>query len=213
MMTIVERALSRQRRRYASRAKTGQASCGCDSAFPLRGSIGSEFSQRGSGDEMALKIEGIVDGGMHTQEALRGARRLKSLQRIPSSGFHVRGGRQTNSSKSACPLWSLQVALPLIGRLDRLLEENRLDRFRHAACHPLSISDSNSASNADPPTPSAPIEKIGQTRMVQRRLFFPKPRVSAARLGGSVPTLPAKHRTPVDAVMVTTKQTLCFKSP
>ena len=28
---------------------------------------------------MALKIEGIVDGGMHTQEALRGARRLESL--------------------------------------------------------------------------------------------------------------------------------------
>src|SRR6516225_4192607 len=72
-------ALSRQRRRYAPRAKTGQASCGCDSAFPLRGSIASEFSQRGSGNEMALKIEGIVDGGMHTQEALRGARRLESL--------------------------------------------------------------------------------------------------------------------------------------
>jgi hypothetical protein len=45
----------------------------------LRGSVGSEFSQRGSGDEMALKIEGIVDSGMHTQEALRGARRLESL--------------------------------------------------------------------------------------------------------------------------------------
>jgi len=28
---------------------------------------------------MSLKIEGIVDGGMHTQEALRGARRLESL--------------------------------------------------------------------------------------------------------------------------------------
>jgi hypothetical protein len=28
---------------------------------------------------MALKIEGIVDGGMHTQEALRGARRLELL--------------------------------------------------------------------------------------------------------------------------------------
>jgi hypothetical protein len=39
----------------------------------LRGSIGSEFSQRGSADEMALKIEGIVDGGMHAQEALREA--------------------------------------------------------------------------------------------------------------------------------------------
>ena len=55
------------------------SSCGCDSAFPLRGSIASEFSQRGSGNEMALKIEGIVDGGMHTQEAVRGARRLESL--------------------------------------------------------------------------------------------------------------------------------------
>ena len=28
---------------------------------------------------MALKIEGIVDGGMHTQEALRGTRRLETL--------------------------------------------------------------------------------------------------------------------------------------
>ena len=27
---------------------------------------------------MALKIEGIVDGGMHTQGALRGARRLEA---------------------------------------------------------------------------------------------------------------------------------------
>jgi hypothetical protein len=26
-----------------------------------------------------LKIEGIVDGGMHTQEALRGTRRLETL--------------------------------------------------------------------------------------------------------------------------------------
>jgi len=45
----------------------------------LRGSIGSEFSQRGSEDERALKIEGIVNGGMHAQEPLRGARRLESL--------------------------------------------------------------------------------------------------------------------------------------
>ena len=28
---------------------------------------------------MALKIEGIVNGGMHAQEPLRGARRLESL--------------------------------------------------------------------------------------------------------------------------------------
>jgi hypothetical protein len=36
----------------------------------LRGDIGSEFPQGGSGDEMTLKIESIVDGGMHAEEAL-----------------------------------------------------------------------------------------------------------------------------------------------
>jgi hypothetical protein len=39
----------------------------------LYGSFGSEFSQCGSGDEVALKVEGIVDGGMHAEEALGGS--------------------------------------------------------------------------------------------------------------------------------------------
>ena len=46
-------ALSRQRRRYAPEAKLGQASRGYDSAFPLRGSIGSKFSQRVFGSIVA----------------------------------------------------------------------------------------------------------------------------------------------------------------
>jgi hypothetical protein len=50
--------------------KLGQVLYGCDSGFPLCGSIGSEFPQCGSREEVAFKIEGIVDGGMHTEEAL-----------------------------------------------------------------------------------------------------------------------------------------------
>ena len=57
----------------ALRAKTRQASCRCDRTLPLYGSFGSEFSQCGSGDEVALKVEGIVDGGMHAEEALGGS--------------------------------------------------------------------------------------------------------------------------------------------
>jgi hypothetical protein len=55
---------------YAVRAKAGRASRGCDGTCPLRSSIGSEFPQCGSGDKVALKIGGIVDGGMHAEEAL-----------------------------------------------------------------------------------------------------------------------------------------------
>jgi hypothetical protein len=58
---------------HVVRAKTGQVLFGCDSGFPLRRSIRSEPSQCRSGDEVALKIEGIVDGGMHAQEALGGS--------------------------------------------------------------------------------------------------------------------------------------------
>jgi hypothetical protein len=33
-------------------------------------SFGSEYPQRGSGDEVALKVEGVVNRGVHAQEAL-----------------------------------------------------------------------------------------------------------------------------------------------
>jgi hypothetical protein len=55
------------------KAKTCQASCRYDSTLPLYGSFGSEFPQCGSGDEVALKVEGIVNGGVHAKEALGGS--------------------------------------------------------------------------------------------------------------------------------------------
>ena len=48
-------------------------SCRCDSPLPFCGSVSSEFPQGGSGDEMALKIKGIVDSGMDAEEALSGS--------------------------------------------------------------------------------------------------------------------------------------------
>ena len=59
--------------RYSMPARAGRASCGCDSTLPVCGSFSSEYPQCRSGDEMALKIEVIVDGGMHAQEALGGS--------------------------------------------------------------------------------------------------------------------------------------------
>jgi hypothetical protein len=46
------------------KVKTCQASCRCDSTLPLYGSFGSEFPQCGSGDEVALKVEGIVNADL-----------------------------------------------------------------------------------------------------------------------------------------------------
>src|SRR6266446_4621172 len=50
-----------------------------DSTFPLRLGVGSKSSQGGSGDEVALEVEGIVDGGMHVEKALGGPSRLEPL--------------------------------------------------------------------------------------------------------------------------------------
>jgi len=47
--------------------------CCCNGILPLRHRFGSEGPQRGPGDEVALKIECVVDGGMDAEEALRGS--------------------------------------------------------------------------------------------------------------------------------------------
>jgi hypothetical protein len=39
----------------------------------MRGGFGSEISRRRTGDEMALNIEVIVDGGMDAEKALGGS--------------------------------------------------------------------------------------------------------------------------------------------
>jgi hypothetical protein len=46
---------------------------------PLRRRFGSEDPQRRPGDEMALMVERIVDGGVHAEEALGGSCRLEPL--------------------------------------------------------------------------------------------------------------------------------------
>jgi hypothetical protein len=45
----------------ALRAKTRHASCRCNGILPLCGSFGSEDPQCGSGDEVALKVKGVVN--------------------------------------------------------------------------------------------------------------------------------------------------------
>src|SRR5215472_18217021 len=61
-------------------AKASQASCSCDSALPMHSSLGSEATQCGSGDQVALKVEGVVNGGVHAEKALGGSSRLEALQ-------------------------------------------------------------------------------------------------------------------------------------
>ena len=62
------------------RAETRHASCRCDGILPLCGSFGSEDPQCRSGDEVALKVETVVNGGVHAEEALGRSSRLEPLQ-------------------------------------------------------------------------------------------------------------------------------------
>src|SRR4029077_7827267 len=50
-----------------------------DSRVPVRHRFRSEASQGRSGDEMALKVEGIVDGGVDTEKSLCGASGFEPL--------------------------------------------------------------------------------------------------------------------------------------
>jgi hypothetical protein len=47
---------------------------------PLIRRLSSEDPKRGARDEMALQVEGVVDGGVHAEEALGGASRFEALQ-------------------------------------------------------------------------------------------------------------------------------------
>src|SRR5438309_5845738 len=49
---------------HALRAKSRHASCRCDGLLPLCSSFGSEDPQCGSGDEVALKVEGVLNSGV-----------------------------------------------------------------------------------------------------------------------------------------------------
>jgi len=51
----------------------GSVSCCYDSILPLHHRFRSEGPQCRSGDEVALKVERVVDGGMNAEEALGGS--------------------------------------------------------------------------------------------------------------------------------------------
>jgi hypothetical protein len=46
-------------------------SCGCGHLPPLLHRFGAELTKRAAGDQMALRVEGVVNGGMGGQKSLR----------------------------------------------------------------------------------------------------------------------------------------------
>ena len=63
-------ALSRQRASARKGARPGQSSRRCNGVLPLRCRFGSEDPQRRSGDEVPLKVEIVVNGGVHAEKVL-----------------------------------------------------------------------------------------------------------------------------------------------
>jgi hypothetical protein len=51
--------------------------------------LGSEDPQRRPRDEMALKVEGVVNGGVHAEEALSGSSRFEPLHLALSSPYRL----------------------------------------------------------------------------------------------------------------------------
>jgi len=89
--TSLATALSRQLYRARIESSYWPASCRCDGILPMCGRFGSEDPQCGSGDEVALKVEGVVNRTVHAQEALGGSSRLEPLQlALPSSDCLMR---------------------------------------------------------------------------------------------------------------------------
>jgi hypothetical protein len=50
------------------KAEARNASCHCDGILPLRSSFGSEDPKGRSRDEVALKVEGVVNRAVHAEE-------------------------------------------------------------------------------------------------------------------------------------------------
>jgi hypothetical protein len=51
-------------------ARANQISWCCDGTLPPRRRFGSKGPQRRSGDEVALKVERVMDGSVHIEKAL-----------------------------------------------------------------------------------------------------------------------------------------------
>jgi hypothetical protein len=63
-------ALSRQRASARKGARPGHSSRRCNGVLPLRCRFGSEDPQRRSGNQVALKVEIVVNGGVHAEKML-----------------------------------------------------------------------------------------------------------------------------------------------
>ena len=72
------------------------ASHAADGSFPMRHRFGSEGSQGRAGDEVALQVEGVVDGGMEAEKSLCGADRLEPLYLALLSSHNLMQGFGTN---------------------------------------------------------------------------------------------------------------------
>ena len=79
--------------RWAGREWLTQISRCRDGVLPLRCCLGSKAPQRRSGDEMALKVERVMDGSVHIKKALGGASRLELLHFTLSSSHDLVGVR------------------------------------------------------------------------------------------------------------------------
>jgi len=60
-----------------------------DRVAPLVGRLGSEDPERRARDEMALKVEGVMDGGVHAKKPLGRSSRLEPLHFVLSSSHQL----------------------------------------------------------------------------------------------------------------------------
>jgi hypothetical protein len=64
---------------FSEQTSPTSRSPGRDCIAPLVRRLGSKDPERGTRHEMALKVEGVVNGGVHAEKTLSGASRLEPL--------------------------------------------------------------------------------------------------------------------------------------
>jgi hypothetical protein len=139
-------------------------SCCCDGILPLRRHFGPKGPQRRSGDEVALKVERVMDGSVHIEKALGraepGARPLtrRFLDQDPPQDpldFHLTGGETSDTTQFETSLGLGPDITPRVVITDKGYDS----RANRAAARERGI------------TPVIP-RKINAT---ERGRFFPKP--------------------------------------
>ena len=98
----------------------------------MPGGLRAENTQCASGNEMALQVEGVVDGGMNGQESLGGARRLEPLLLPFALSDRLMPRAQADVSESR------RIGSKLVryndGRCEPLLLEERAHEFPRRRC-------------------------------------------------------------------------------